>query len=107
VDKYLDSEDLYNMFKYCGNIKSAKLSLLSENHKSKGYGFIWFSHEGGAQTAMNEANIGKLPLQCSLYKPRSLNEMMTKPFKSVIIKNFPSAFNEDTLVTMFAPIGEA
>ena len=44
IDESLDSSDLYKIFSKYGEIKSAKVSL-HPDHKSKGYGFIWFADE--------------------------------------------------------------
>jgi RNA recognition motif-containing protein len=46
IDVSFNSQDLYHYFntRY-GHIKSAKVSLIPESHKSRGYGFIWFGSE--------------------------------------------------------------
>jgi RNA recognition motif-containing protein len=93
------------MFKPYGEIKSAKLSLLPTNHKSKGYGFIWFNHEGSTNKAIKDSSKGSLPVFCCLYKPKSLTEMTTSSSKSLVIKKFPSNFKESDLTPFFAGFG--
>jgi len=44
-------KDLYECFKNFGDITSVKISL-SENHLSRGYGFVLFSREEFAQRAI-------------------------------------------------------
>ena len=67
LDKCLDSQDFFNMFRDYGIIKSAKLSLHADSHTSKGYGFVWFGQEKAAIKAIQDSKAGNLPLLCTLY----------------------------------------
>ena len=105
LDTCFDSQDLYDMFKKYGEIKSAKLSLVPDTHQSKGYGFIWFNSENATQKAITDSSKGSLPILCTLYKPKSLSTMTTSSSKCVIVKHFPSNFLESDLRPFFEGFG--
>lgn len=51
LNKDWSHKDLYDAFKQCGEITSVKISL-SEDHLSRGYGFVLFSREEFAEKAI-------------------------------------------------------
>lgn len=51
----IDSAGLEDMFKKYGNILSSKV-VMSEDGKSKGYGFVQFETEESANTAIEKLN---------------------------------------------------
>lgn len=51
----IDSAGLEDMFKKYGNILSSKV-VMSEDGKSKGYGFVQFEAEESANTAIEKLN---------------------------------------------------
>ena len=61
IDTSFDSEDLFKMFSKYGTVKSAKLSLVPGTHKSRGYGFVWFSTEEATHKAMDACKSNTAP----------------------------------------------
>jgi polyadenylate-binding protein len=51
----IDNSGLEDMFKKFGNILSSKV-VMSEDGKSKGYGFVQFETEESANTAIEKMN---------------------------------------------------
>lgn len=55
LDESIDNLTLHDMFKKFGNILSCKVAL-SEDGKSKGYGFVQFEYDESANAAIEKLN---------------------------------------------------
>jgi len=70
----MDDQRLKNEFTRFGNVESAKIVLDKRTGKSRGYGFVEFSDQAGADAAiqgMNGQQLDGRPLTVNLAKTQS------------------------------------
>lgn len=70
LDRSWGVNDLHDIFKDYGEIKSAKISLNPTTHKSNGYGFVWFKQPSAAAKVLEDAEKSSFPFVIEPYKPR-------------------------------------
>ncbi|WAR16311.1 PABP4-like protein [Mya arenaria] len=111
LDKGIDNKALYDTFSAFGNILSCK--IVSDEHGSRGYGFVHFETEEAARNAIEKVN-GMLLNQKKVFVGRFMNrrerlEQMgdkMKKFNNVYIKNFSEDIDDEGLKTWFEPYGK-
>ncbi|WAR16262.1 PABP1-like protein [Mya arenaria] len=111
LDKGIDNKALYDTFSAFGNILSCK--IVSDEHGSRGYGFVHFETEEAARNAIEKVN-GMLLNQKKVFVGRFMNrrerlEQMgdkMKKFNNVYIKNFSEDIDDEGLKTWFEPFGK-
>lgn len=111
LDKSIDNKALYDTFSAFGNILSCK--IVSDEHGSRGYGFVHFETEEAARNAIEKVN-GMLLNGKKVFVGRFMNrrermEMMgdkMKKFNNVYIKNFGDEVDDDKLKEMFEYFGK-
>jgi len=109
LDKNIDNKALYDTFSLFGNILSCKVSV-DENGKSNGYGFVHYETGEAAKTAVERVNgmqigektvfVGEFVNRQERDKPEITN------FTNLYVKNFPDAWEEGKLKTMFEEYGK-
>jgi RNA recognition motif-containing protein len=93
-------------FSRYGSIKSAKVSLFPD-HKSKGYGYVWFEEEKSAKRAIEDSDRGDIPFKCCVYNEKGLEDILFSSNRSVIFKEFTKKFLDKIEVThLFKAIGD-
>lgn len=111
LDKAIDNKALYDTFSAFGNILSCK--IVSDEHGSRGYGFVHFETEEAARNAIEKVN-GMLLNAKKVFVGRFMNrrerlEQMgdkMKKFNNVYIKNFSEDIDDEGLKTWFEPFGK-
>lgn len=111
LDKSIDNKALYDTFSAFGNILSCK--IVSDEHGSRGYGFVHFETEEAARNAIEKVN-GMLLNGKKVFVGRFMNrrerlEMMgdkMKKFNNVYIKNFGDEIDDEKLREMFEAYGK-
>lgn len=112
LDKSVDTKSLYDTFSLFGKILSCKVAC-DEGGASKGYGFVHFENEEGAQKAIDKVNgmllndkkvfVGKfLPRE---QRRRELGDTAYK-FTNVFVKNFGDKLDKEALEKLFGKYGE-
>ena len=97
LDRSWTANDLYELFEEYGEIKSAKISLNPQSHRSNGYGFVWFALESSAKKAIQASKSHTTPLTIEPYKPRSLYYHYEEHEVCVDLSIVVFGFGEDTL----------
>ncbi|XP_053991104.1 uncharacterized protein LOC128883119 [Hylaeus volcanicus] len=109
LDKVIDNKALYDTFSLFGNILSCKVAT-DENGLSKGYGFVHYESEDSARHAIDKVNnmqIESKTVYVGLFKKRSERRSEAgEIFTNVYVKNFPNAWTEETLKSIFGKYGE-
>lgn len=111
LDKSIDNKALYDTFSAFGNILSCK--IVSDEHGSRGYGFVHFETEEAARNAIEKVN-GMLLNGKKVFVGRFMNrrerlEQMgdkMKKFNNVYIKNFSEEIDDEKLKTWFEQFGK-
>lgn len=103
------------IFDSCGKIRSLKVSLNSD-YSSRGYGFICFEDEQGAQRALqSKVTIeGRAPespddekdvLIVAKFQPKEGRKQYSRLINNVYVKNLPQGFTEGELRKLFEAYG--
>lgn len=111
LDKSIDNKALYDTFSAFGNILSCK--IVSDEHGSRGYGFVHFETEEAARNAIEKVN-GMLLNGKKVFVGRFMNrrerlEQMgdkMKKFNNVYIKNFGEEIDDEKLKAWFEQFGQ-
>jgi polyadenylate-binding protein len=107
LDKEIDNKALYDTFAQFGNIVSAKVATDLQG-QSKGYGFVQFDTEEGAQSAIEKVN-GMLLNDKQVYVGpfQKRNERGGGPttFNNVYVKNLHESVTEEKLREVFEKFG--
>ncbi|KAL4218070.1 Polyadenylate-binding protein 4 [Mactra antiquata] len=111
LDKSIDNKALYDTFSAFGNILSCK--IVSDEHGSRGYGFVHFETEEAARNAIEKVN-GMLLNGKKVFVGRFMNrrerlEQMgdkMKKFNNVYIKNFSEEIDDEKLKIWFETFGK-
>ncbi|KAL7085246.1 hypothetical protein ACP275_14G270500 [Erythranthe tilingii] len=109
LDKGIDNKLLHDTFSTFGNILSCKIAT-DGNGQSKGYGFVQFDSEEGAQKAIDKLN-GMLLNDKQVFVGHFLRKQerdiafgKTK-FNNVFVKNLAESTTDDDLKTIFGEYG--
>ena len=108
IDKSWNTQDLHDIFKEYGEIRSAKVSLNPQNHKSRGYGFVWFKEPESAAKVLEDSQRGAFPFTVEPYIPR-LTKIQEEEFKKninsskykgsvIVVSNFDDELSEESLL---------
>jgi len=110
LDKSIDNKALYDTFSAFGNILSCKVAMDS-SMQSKGYGFVHYENDQGAEEAIEKVNgmllngkkvyVGKFERRTE----RSGGSGGGSKYTNVYVKNIPEDWNQDKLRTAFEPFG--
>lgn len=110
LDKTIDQKALQEAFSTFGNIVSCKIAT-DEFGQSKGYGFVQYDDEEGAQKAIEQLN-GMLLNDKQVYVGPFLRKMERELathksiFTNVYVKNLAKATTEEDLKKIFGEFGE-
>ncbi|KAI3632959.1 hypothetical protein MIR68_009034 [Amoeboaphelidium protococcarum] len=111
LDKEIDSKALYEMFSSFGTILSCKVSM--DENGSKGYGFVHFETDEGADKAIASVNgmlLNDKKVFVGYHIPRkdreSKEDEMKKNFTNVFLKNLPESIDEEKFQEMVKAHGE-
>lgn len=105
LDQRMSQKEFYQLFLKYGEIESAKIEY-DDNDISKGYGYIYYATEEGAEKAKAELNskefYGKHLDIVNLipYKSKNINTI------TLFVINFPTSFDEEDLKRLFEKYGE-
>eukprot|EP00271_Cylindrocystis_brebissonii_P017186 TRINITY_DN435_c0_g3_i1.p1 TRINITY_DN435_c0_g3~~TRINITY_DN435_c0_g3_i1.p1 ORF type:complete len:843 (-),score=229.42 TRINITY_DN435_c0_g3_i1:989-3517(-) len=109
LDESIDNKALHDTFQQFGNILSCKVAML--DGVSKGYGFVHFETEEGANTAIEKVNgmllcdkkvfVGKF-----LKKSERGSDSTQAKFTNIFVKNLDVEVTEETLHAKFLEAGE-
>jgi polyadenylate-binding protein len=94
IGKDLKSDDLEKEFSKFGGIISCKVSL-SEDYKSRGYGFVCFSDSEYAKAAL-DATRGNDSLIGVKFDPKSRTDVR-KAFNNIFVKNLPTDVTDEEI----------
>lgn len=110
LDKTIDQKALQDTFSTFGNIISCKI-VTDDSGQSKGYGFVQYDSEEGAQKAIDQLN-GMLLNDKQVYvgpflrkQERELAADKSK-FTNVYVKNLAESTSEEDLKKIFGEFGE-
>ncbi|KAL7127508.1 hypothetical protein ABFS83_14G257800 [Erythranthe nasuta] len=109
LDKGIDNKSLHDTFSTFGNILSCKIAT-DANGQSKGYGFVQFDSEEGAQKAIDKLD-GMLLNDKQVYvghflrKQERDTEFNKTKFNNVFVKNLAESTTDDDLKTAFGEYG--
>lgn len=113
LDKSIDNKVMYDTFSTFGNILSCKVAQ-DEEGRSRGYGFVHFETEEGAENAIAKVNgmlLNDKQVFVGRFVPRKEREQQmgerAKKFTNVFVKNFGDEIQDDEkLRDMFKEFGE-
>jgi polyadenylate-binding protein len=94
IGKELKSDDLEKEFSRFGGIISCKVSL-SEDYKSRGYGFVCFSDSEYAKEALNVMQ-GNDSLIAVKFNPKNRTDVR-KAFNNIFVKNLPTDVTDEEI----------
>ncbi|GFP83481.1 polyadenylate-binding protein 8 [Phtheirospermum japonicum] len=109
LDKAIDNKALHDTFSSFGNILSCKIAT-DPAGQSKGYGFVQFDSEEGAQNAIDKLN-GMLINDKQVFVGHFLRKQerdtaVTKTkFNNVFVKNLAESIKDDDLKNVFVEYG--
>ncbi|KAI3460201.1 hypothetical protein Pfo_016864 [Paulownia fortunei] len=109
LDKTIDNKALHDTFSSFGNILSCKIAT-DPNGQSKGYGFVQFDSEEGAQNAIDKLN-GMLINDKQVYVGHFLRKQERETafnktkFNNVFVKNLAESTTDDDLKRIFGEYG--
>ncbi|KAK7337156.1 hypothetical protein VNO77_17717 [Canavalia gladiata] len=110
IAESIDNAGLHDIFKKYGNILSSKV-VMSEDGKSKGYGFVQFESEESAKTAIEKLNgstIGHKQLYVGKFVKKS-DRILPGPdaqYTNLYMKNLDPDITEATLQEKFSSFGK-
>lgn len=113
LDKSIDNKIMYDTFSTFGNILSCKVAQ-DEEGNSRGYGFVHFETEEGAEKAIAKVNgmlLNDKQVFVGRFVPRQERQKQlgekAKKFTNVFVKNFGDEIKDDEgLKEMFKDFGE-
>lgn len=111
LDRSIDNKALYDTFSAFGDILSCK--IVSDEHGSRGYGFVHFETEEAARNAIEKVN-GMLLNGKKVFVGRFMNRRerlevlgdKMKKFNNIYVKNFGEDIDDVKLMEMFEPYGK-
>jgi len=109
LDKSIDHKALFDTFSQFGNIISCKVEM-EDNGESKGYAYIQFATQEGADLAVQKVN-GKMlndkKVFVGPFVPRKerLQQLGAQQFTNVFVKNLPESIDDEKLKSMFSSYG--
>jgi len=110
LHKDIDNKALYDTFATFGNILSCKVAT-DEHANSRGYGFVHYETQAGADLAVSKVN-GKLlnGKKCFVgpfipRKDRSTDEQQSK-WTNIYVKPLEKTVDEQQLLELFIPFGK-
>lgn len=109
LDKSIDHKGLHDTFSTYGNILSCKIATDSSG-QSKGYGFVQYDSEEGAQKAIEQLNgmlINDKQVFVGPFLPKQERELVEDrlKFTNVYVKNLSAATTEEDLHKKFGEFG--
>lgn len=110
MDKTIDQKALQDTFSTFGNIISCKI-VTDDSGQSKGYGFVQYDSEEGAQKAIEQLN-GMLLNDKQVYvgpflrKQERVLATDKSKFTNVYVKNLAESTSEEDLKKIFGEFGE-
>lgn len=111
LEKGIDNKSLFDTFSAFGNILSCKVAQDS-NGDSKGFGFVHFETQEGANKAITKVNgmlLNGKKVYVGKFVPRVEREKQLgekyKIFTNVFIKNFGDKLDDNSIVKMFEVYG--
>lgn len=110
LDKTIDQKALQDTFSTFGNIISCKI-VTDDSGQSKGYGFVQYDSEEGAQKAIEQLN-GMLLNDKQVYvgpflrKQERVLATDKSKFTNVYVKNLAESTSEEDLKKIFGEFGE-
>lgn len=108
LDKQIDNKQLYDTFSSFGNILSSKIAT-DPTGQSKGYGFVHYDSEDGAQKAIDGVNgmlLSGKKVFVSRFVRRSERAGAAETFTNVYVKFLPADWDQDRLRKEFSKFGE-
>ncbi|XP_074348511.1 polyadenylate-binding protein 8-like isoform X2 [Apium graveolens] len=110
LDKSVDNKGLHDTFSTCGNILSCKIATDSSG-QSKGYGFVQYDSEEGAQKAIEQLNgilINDMQVFVGPFLSKQERELAADRllFTNVYVKNLSEATTEEDLLNRFGYFGK-
>jgi polyadenylate-binding protein len=109
LDKEIDNKALHDTFSAFGNILSCKVAL-DASGESKGYGFVHFEKEEGAQLAVEKVDgmllEGKKVFVGPFVRRSERSSDSDVKFNNVFVKNIDEALSDEDLRALFAEYGE-
>eukprot|EP00475_Leptophrys_vorax_P022590 TRINITY_DN3076_c0_g1_i1.p2 TRINITY_DN3076_c0_g1~~TRINITY_DN3076_c0_g1_i1.p2 ORF type:complete len:642 (-),score=55.01 TRINITY_DN3076_c0_g1_i1:177-2102(-) len=109
LDESIDHKALHDTFNAFGNILSCKIATMPDG-KSKGYGFVHFESEEGANLAIEKVNgmllEGKKVFVGKFLKKNERDSDSSQPrFTNCFIKNLDTEVSDDELAAKFREVG--
>ncbi|KAL1801922.1 hypothetical protein ACET3Z_030569 [Daucus carota] len=110
LDKTIDQKALQDTFSTFGNIISCKI-VTDDSGQSKGYGFVQYDSEEGAQKAIEQLNgmlLNDKQVYVGPFLRKQERELATdkSKFTNVYVKNLAEATSEEDLKKIFGEFGE-
>jgi polyadenylate-binding protein len=107
LDKSIDSKDLHDSLSVWGNIISCKVVVDRQTGESKGYGFVHFETQEGAQQAIKNLNgnlISGKKVTVGAFVKRDERQSVQQ-WTNLFVKNIPLDWDEEKFHTKFAEYG--
>mmetsp|Transcript_75878 Transcript_75878/g.181519 ORF Transcript_75878/g.181519 Transcript_75878/m.181519 type:complete len:612 (+) Transcript_75878:185-2020(+) len=108
LDRNIDNKALYDTFSLFGNILSCKVAT-DPTGNSYGYGFVHYETEEASKQAIEKVDgmmIGERTVQVCLFQKRDEKDGVDKEnFTNIYVKNFPSEWDDDKLMSIFSEFG--
>jgi polyadenylate-binding protein len=109
LDKSIDNKALYDTFSSFGNILSCKVAM-DGNMQSKGYGFVHYETEEGAQEAIQKVNgmmlSGKKVFVGKFERRSERPGAGGAKYTNVYVKNIPLDWSDDRFEKEFSRFGK-
>jgi len=110
LDKSIDNNALYDTFGSFGHILSCKVEM-DQNGVSKGYGYVHYDTQEGADQAIAKVNgmrLHDLIVYVGPFQPRKERSAdgSKQKFTNVFIKNLDTAFTQEQLNQKFSEFGK-
>ncbi|XP_041024919.1 polyadenylate-binding protein 7 [Juglans microcarpa x Juglans regia] len=110
LDESIDNSGLQDMFEKFGNVLSCKVAV-SEDGKSKGYGFVQFESEESANDAIEKLNgstVGEKQIYASKFVKRSdrILPSVDVKYTNLYMKNLDLDVTEEVLREKFSKFGK-
>lgn len=109
LDTSIDNKALHDTFAAFGNVLSCKVAV-DGNGQSRGYGFVQFENEDGANNAIKQLNgmlINDKQVYVGLFVRRQerATPNVSQKFTNVYVKNLSETMTEEDLEKIFIPYG--